>query len=158
VLQAVTIRRGTARDVAATAELYVRARERGAETATIPPLIHDLDDVMQWMGRQVSEADCWLAQDSSGSVVGLLLLDGNLLDQLYVDPNLTGKGIGSQLMAVAKRERPEGLRLWTFASNEGAQRFYVRHGFAEVLRTDGSRNEERAPDIQYAWRPDSAAP
>jgi ribosomal protein S18 acetylase RimI-like enzyme len=54
---------------------------------------------------------------------------------------------------VAKRERPEGLRLWTFASNEAAQRFYLRHGFREVERTDGSDNEERAPAVLYAWRP-----
>jgi len=52
---------------------------------------------------------------------------------------------------VAKRERPHGLWLWTFVSNEGAQRFYERHGFAEVERTDGRANEERAPDVLYAW-------
>ena len=36
-------------------------------------------------------------------------------------------------------------------SNVGAQRFYERHGFVEIDRTDGRRNEERAPDILYAW-------
>jgi len=56
------------------------------------------------------------------------------------------------LLAVAKRERPEGLRLWTFVSNEDAQAFYSRHGFHEVERSDGSDNEEGAPAIQYAWR------
>jgi GNAT superfamily N-acetyltransferase len=73
------------------------------------------------------------------------------VDQLYVEPALTGRGIGAALLAVAKRERPGGLRLRTFASNTGAQRFYERHGFAEVLRTDGRDNEERAPDVLYAW-------
>ena len=48
-------------------------------------------------------------------------------------------------------ERPHGLRLWTFASNTGAQRFYARHGFVEVRRTDGRDNEERAPDVLYAY-------
>jgi hypothetical protein len=42
---------------------------------------------------------------------------------------------------------------WTFVSNEGAQRFYRRHGFHEVERTDGTRNEEGAPDILFAWSP-----
>jgi glyoxylase I family protein len=37
---------------------------------------------------------------------------------------VTGHGIGSRLLAVAKRARPRGLRLWTFASNTGARRFY----------------------------------
>jgi hypothetical protein len=39
-----------------------------------------------------------------------------------------------------------------------AQRFYLRQGFHEVERTDGSRNEEGAPDILYAWNPSRAPP
>jgi hypothetical protein len=35
--------------------------------------------------------------------------------------------------------------------SQGAQRFYLRHGFVEVERTDGAGNEEHAPDIQYGW-------
>ena len=61
------------------------------------------------------------------------------------------RGIGAALLEHAKRERPDGLELWTFVSNAGAQRFYERHGFVEVRRTDGAENEERAPDILYVW-------
>ncbi len=43
-----------------------------------------------------------------------------------------------------------------FDSNAGAQRFYARHGFGEVRRTDGSDNEEREPDVEMAW-PDPAS-
>ena len=64
---------------------------------------------------------------------------------------MTGQGIGAQLLGVAKRERPAGLRLWTFASNTRAQRFYERHDFVATSRTDGRDNEERAPDILYVW-------
>jgi 8-oxo-dGTP pyrophosphatase MutT (NUDIX family) len=31
------------------------------------------------------------------------------------------------------------------------QRFYERHGFIEIERTDGSGNEEQAPDVRYRW-------
>jgi hypothetical protein len=41
--------------------------------------------------------------------------------------------------------------VWTFASNLGAQRYYERHGFVAVERTDGRDNEERAPDIRYVY-------
>ena len=85
------------------------------------------------------------------------MLHGDWLDQLYVEPGRTGGGIGGALMAVAKRERPSGLRLWTFVSNTGAQRFYERHGFHEVERTDGAGNEEGAPDILYALKGASQA-
>ena len=148
-----TIRRGGPSDAGAMAELFVRARERAAERGTIPPLLHDLDDVTQWMSGRLTAAEVWLAEDPWRALLGLLVLDGDLLDQLYVDPALTGRGIGAALMSVAKRERPEGLQLWTFVSNAGAQRFYARHGFVEVTRTDGSANEERAPDIKYVWQP-----
>lgn len=135
------------------AELFLRARQRAQELGSIPPLTHDGEDVTRWIGSRVSEAECWLAEDRAANLVGMLVLDGDLLDQLYVEPDLTGTGIGSRLIDVAKRELPGGLRLWTFVSNGGAQRFYIRHGFAEARRTDGSDNEEREPDSLYVWRP-----
>ena len=70
---------------------------------------------------------------------------------------MAGRGIGARLLSVAKRERPRGLRLWTFASNTAAQRLYERHGVVEIHRTDGQHNEERAPDILYIWRGTEAA-
>jgi GNAT superfamily N-acetyltransferase len=147
-------RLATSSDSVAVAELYLRARRAGSARGTIPALVHDDDDVRHWVAHVViPRLECWLAERVSGPVVGMLVLEGDWIDQLYVDPDLTGAGIGAELIAVAKRRRPDGLRLWTFVSNEAAQRFYLRHGFHEVERTDGSRNEEGVPDIQYAWDP-----
>jgi ribosomal protein S18 acetylase RimI-like enzyme len=61
------------------------------------------------------------------------------------------KGLGSRLVELAKSRWPEGLQLWTFASNVDAQRFYERHGFVVVEATDGSGNEEKQPDLRLAW-------
>ena len=150
------IRRSTPADGGAAAELYLRARRAGSAKGTIPPLVHGEDGVRAWLGQVViPRLECWLAEQVSGTLVGMLVLKADWIDQLYVDPDLTGAGIGSELIAVAKRERPNGLRLWTFVSNEGAQRFYLRHGFNEVERTDGRRNEEGAPGILYTWSPAS---
>ena len=148
----VIIRRATSADAAATAELYLRARRAGSARRAIPPLVHDDGDVRGWVTQVVIPSlECWLAEHVSGTLVGMLVLDADWIDQLYVDPDQTSVGIGSELIAVAKRERPDRLRLWTFVSNEGAQRFYLHHGFHEVERTNGGRNEEGAPDILYAW-------
>jgi GNAT superfamily N-acetyltransferase len=106
----------------------------------------------------VCEAELWIAEDPTGKLVGILVLDGPWLDQLYVDPTMTGRGVGAVLLNLAKRERPEGLRLWTFASNPRARRFYERHGFGATRRTDGRHNEEGAPDILYVWNGVSVAP
>jgi len=150
----VTIRRATSDDARAVSDLYLRARHSAAAARTIPPPAHEDDDISNWIEQVVIPTrECWVAERSSGAVVGVLLLGAEWIDQLYVDPELTRAGIGTELMTAAKRERPEGLRLWTFVSNQGAQRFYLRHGFREIERTDGSDNEERAPAIQYAWLP-----
>jgi GNAT superfamily N-acetyltransferase len=154
----VMIRRATSSDAVPAADLYLRARRDGSAAGTIPPLAHDDDDVRRWVaGRVIPKLECWLAETASGTIVGMLVLDADWIAQLYVDPDRTRAGIGAELLALAKRERPEGLRLWTFVSNGDAQRFYLRHGFKEVERTDGSGNEEHAPAIGYAWRPNGCS-
>lgn len=92
-------------------------------------------------------------EDGGGRPLAVLVLDGDWIDQLYVEPACTGRGLGSRLVELAKARRPEGLQLWTFASNTAAQRFYLRHDFVVVETTDGSGNEENAPDIRLVWRP-----
>ncbi|WP_235883395.1 GNAT family N-acetyltransferase [Saccharopolyspora elongata] len=124
--------------------------------ATALPTVHRAhgdDEVRSWFSHVVvPQHECWVAV-AAGSVVGLLVLDGAELDQLYLEPSWRGRGLGDRFADLAKRRRPGGLDLWTFQVNAPAQRFYERHGFVEVERTDGRRNEEREPDIRYAWRP-----
>jgi chorismate mutase len=38
-----------------------------------------------------------------------------------------------------------------FETNLAARRFYRRHGLVELEHTDGSGNEEGAPDLRMAW-------
>ena len=87
------------------------------------------------------------------TVLALLVLKGEWVDQLYVDPAWFGRGLGSALLTQAQVRRPDGLQLWAFESNRRAHRFYERHGFVLEEQTDGSGNEERAPDRRYRWRP-----
>jgi GNAT superfamily N-acetyltransferase len=150
-LSGIRFRRGSARDARPAADLWLRAR--GAARGAIPPPAHSEDEVRGWFASEVvPRLELWLAETAEGTLVGIMVLDGEWLSQLYVEPGWTGQGIGSRLVELAKRERPGGLRLWAFASNRGAQRFYERHGFVPVLVTDGADNEEGAPDIQYAYR------
>ena len=129
---------------------------RSAAAGAIPPAVHSDDEVRGWVGSVVvPEREVWLTEDGAGRVLAVLVLDGDWIDQLYVAPGFTGRGLGSRLVELAKNRRPAGLQLWTFATNTGAQRFYLRHGFVEAERTDGSGNEEKAPDIRFV-RPDPA--
>lgn len=144
------IRRAGPADAAAAAELYLRARH--AAVPAIPPLVHDNDNVRRFFRDVVVPTrELWVAEEAG--VIGLLVIDGSWVDQLYVEPGLTGRGLGSALIDVAKTQRPDGLQLWAFQSNRDALRFYERHGFVEVERTDGHANEERAPDVRCVWKP-----
>jgi chorismate mutase/GNAT superfamily N-acetyltransferase len=151
----VTVRPATAGDADTLATLFLAARE--AAFPAIPRPVHPPDDVRRWMRSRFDAPGCevWLAEEGDATV-GLLLLENTWVHSLYVDPDRTGEGIGSLLLDVAKHARPRGLGLWVFESNEAARRFYRRHGFVEVNRTDGSQNEEREPDVEMAW-PDPAS-
>lgn len=104
----------------------------------------------QWVSDVVRDHEVWLAEEE-GELSAMMVLDGDVLDQLYVDPRRQSRGAGSALVRLAQSRRPGGLSLWTFQTNLGAQRFYERHGFDAVERTDGSGNDEKAPDIRYVW-------
>ena len=149
---AVRVRRTSTSDAQAAADLYVRARRHAVPA--IPPLRPSDDDARAWIAGAVrSGREMWVAEAEHGPIVALMLLEEDWVEQLYVDPNWTGQGIGGRLVEVAKRERPDGLQLWTFQSNHRAHRFYERHGFVAVERTDGQKNQEQAPDVRYVWRP-----
>jgi len=114
---------------------------------------HSDDEVRRWVADVLLPThDMWVADDD-GTVVGLLALSDGWLDQLYLSPDRRGEGIGDRFVALAKSRQPRGLQLWTFQVNEPARRFYLRHGFVEVERTDGARNEEREPDVRLVWEP-----
>ena len=68
---------------------------------------------------------------------------------------MRGQGVGTALLDHL-RDNADRLELWTFQANEAAQKFYIKHGFQEVTRTDGSRNDEQLPDIQFEWKREDA--
>ena len=149
---ATTLRRGSEADAAAATRLWLRARGAAARDGSIPPPVHSPEDVGSWFASHVVPLTAlWLAEVDDAGLAGLLVLEDGWVEQLYVDPEHIGKGIGGSLLSRAKRECPSGLQLWSFASNTRALRFYEQRGFTEVRRTDGRDNEERAPDVLLRW-------
>jgi GNAT superfamily N-acetyltransferase len=49
----------------------------------------------------VRDTELWLAEDAESELAGILVLDGQWLDQLYVEPTMTGRGVGSKLVELA---------------------------------------------------------
>lgn len=100
--------------------------------------------------------EVWLAEEE-GVLLGFLAIRRSrtegweVLEKLYVDPDAQSRGVGTLLLDQAKALRPDGLYLWVFQKNEGARRFYERHGFRLVKLTDGAANMEGEPDALYRW-------
>lgn len=95
----------------------------------------------------------WWVARSDSRIVGYMLLDGEHLDHLYVQPGWQRLGIGRQLLEHAKTLSPSRLVLRTFQKNTNARAFYQAHGFQAVSFTPGD-NEEHEPDVQYVWEDD----
>jgi ribosomal protein S18 acetylase RimI-like enzyme len=141
------IRRQLPDDVGAIAELF----ERSFGSLSFLPTLHTLEEHRAFFGRVVEQREVWVWEEK-GSILGFIALGDATIDHLYVEPEMTGRGIGSALLEHAKEQRPEGFSLWTFQQNEGARRFYERHGLRVIRLTDGRDNEEKTPDALYAWR------
>lgn len=99
-----------------------------------------------------------LMDTDTSQIVAFMALSAGWVDQLYVQVDQQGHGLGSRLLNQAKADSPGGLRLYTFQRNEKAQVFYQGHGFTEVERGFAGADEnpwassrEELADILYAW-------
>ncbi|HEU4336276.1 MAG TPA: GNAT family N-acetyltransferase [Nocardioides sp.] len=139
----------TTSDLPALAEIHLAARH-GAGDA-FPPSVHADHEARAWVaGWDLATYDVWMAE-RGGVPAGYARCTTTWLDDLYVHPDHQGHGVGSALFELVASARPDGFCLWVFESNAPARAFYRRHGCIELERTDGSANEERAPDIRVAW-------
>ncbi|HWX08581.1 MAG TPA: GNAT family N-acetyltransferase [Gaiellaceae bacterium] len=141
------IRQAASGDVAAIAALF----ERSFGTLTFLPALHTREEHLRWFERHVKENEVWVYDD--GKIRGFATLGADELHDLYIDPPSIGRGIGTALLDHAKQRRPHGFTLWCFQANEPARGFYEKHGCVASEFTDGAGNEEKTPDVLYAWRP-----
>jgi ribosomal protein S18 acetylase RimI-like enzyme len=138
-----SIRRATAADMAAVAQLiadaYVKYVERIGRTPA--PMTTDYAAVLD-------TARVWALEDD-GAVVGALVTEDRgdhlLLEMIAVAPGAQGSGYGKLLLDRAERDaaelgRPE-VRLYTNEAMTENLTFYPRHGYRETGRgvEDGFR-------------------
>lgn len=131
------------------ADVYLTARR--AAVPDMPAPVHSAEQIGDWMrARLGSDDEVWVAQQQ-GEVVGYARTTPGWLDDLYVVPSATGRGVGTALLELVKARQAAGFSLWVFASNTPARRFYARRGLVELEHTPGERNEEGVADLRLAW-------
>jgi GNAT superfamily N-acetyltransferase len=144
------IRRARADDAVAIAQAHIDARRIAMPWL---PVVHTFEETVSFFGDFVIPNQVVLVAENEDGVVGFIAIEGAFVEHLYIAPAHQGIGIGDELLHRAKELRPDGLMLWTFEGNHGARAFYEKRGFVAVEFTDGSRNEEKTPDVRYHWRP-----
>ena len=144
---ALVIRQLQLADMDAAASVHRRAFDHALPWLTG---LHTPDeDRWFYRGRVFTECHVHGAFEG-GALAAIIAFRSDWIDQLYVLPEVQGRGIGSELLQVAKRA-VDCLQLWTFQRNLKARRFYEARGFALVEETDGAGNEEKEPDARYLW-------
>ena len=145
-----------AEDLAAVVALWYRAWHRAFPDARHP------QPEKQWRTRFRNEIAphqmVWVAVDGADGdrIVGfisMVVADG-YIDQLFVDPDVQGRGVGAALTAKAKELAPRGLSLHTLQRNAPARAFYEKHGF--VAGATGVNPVNGLPNIWYHWDPCAA--
>jgi ribosomal protein S18 acetylase RimI-like enzyme len=142
---AIEIIEATRDDAPAIAAIHLAAR------ANYVARVHSDDETRRWFASIVGDRpSAWWVARQNGQVVGYMLIDGENLDHLYVDPQAQGCGVGSALMHKARSLSPRRVVLVTFQRNASARAFYEKRGFLPSRFTNGE-NEEAEPDVHYVW-------
>ncbi|WP_028552349.1 GNAT family N-acetyltransferase [Paenibacillus sp. UNC451MF] len=71
-----------------------------------------------------------------------LYLPDNFIHNLFVHPDSSGKGVGSQLLQAATENMNKPLRLKCVSKNHKALKFYERNGWKKVVE-EGRPGEEK---------------
>lgn len=105
-----------------------------------------------WMASAGDEAafgkrltgELTLVATIEGAAVGFAALTGgNVIDMLYVDPAVAGRGIGAQLCdAIERLAAARGATTLIADASDTALGFFTRRGFLPQRRNSVSRNHE----------------
>lgn len=130
----IQIRPGTAADVPALLDLWLRSVRathaflREEDIAFYHPLVR----------QALAGGFCCVITGNGGVPAGFMLLDGNMVEALFIDPDARGKGLGTRLLDKAWELQQPGtkLRVDVNEQNPAALAFYLARGFRRIGRSE----------------------
>ncbi len=137
------------------------------DAGKIGDVMHQFAIRTDWMPELYTGAQCiafcgdmidrgWVTVAGREDVAeGFIAQDGEEICAFFISTEVRSRGLGRMLLNHAKKQS-DRLTLWTFEPNERAHKFYLRQGFVETHRTDGSGNDENLPEIHYLWTKENA--
>ncbi|ATY32597.1 acetyltransferase [Sphingomonas psychrotolerans] len=144
------IREGRPDDVARALEIW-----RAAVDAThgfLTPADRAVIDIMVAQ-EFLPNVALWLAVDATDRALGFLVMDGAMIDALFVDPAVHGQGIGTALLDHALSLAPDAV---VDASEQASNAlpFYEARGFVRTGRSETDPQGRPYPlvHLRYAGR------
>ena len=126
-----SVRRGTAAEVPRALEIW-----RDAVDAThgfLTPA--DRAEIDAMVAAWMPTVELWMIDDDGGRPVGFLVMDGNLIDALFVDPAVHGRGYGTALLGHALALAPDAA-VDASEQADNALAFYEARGFDRIGRSE----------------------
>jgi GNAT superfamily N-acetyltransferase len=141
-------------DAAVIARILMTSRS--ATMPYLPPQKRSHEQVTRWVQDVVlKQCRTWVAVRDA-EIIGFAALDDDMLEHLYLRPDVRRQGVGTLLLDEVRRHSPDGVSLYVFQQNIDARAFYERHGFTVFDTSNGDRNMENLPDMTLRWTPSSA--
>lgn len=148
-MDTILLRPAGAADRAAIARIWhASAGHGGAPNLPSPAFLRErVEAALGTLWPEVTVAE------AAGEIVAFLALAParGVLEEIFVQPDRIGQGLGRRLLDLAKRRMPGGFTLYTWAQNAPARAFYERAGL--VLTQEGRHPERGHPVVHYAWTP-----
>ncbi|WP_030186683.1 GNAT family N-acetyltransferase [Streptomyces sp. NRRL S-813] len=138
-------------DAAVIARIHMTSRS--ASMPYLPPQKRSHEQVTRWVQDVVlRRCRIWVAVRDA-EIIGYAALDGDMLEHLYLRPDVRRQGVGTLLLDEVRRHSPDGVCLHVFQQNTEARAFYESRGFTVLDTSDGDRNMENLPDMTLRWTP-----
>lgn len=143
----VRIRRGTAGDVPRALEIW-RSAVDATHSFLTPEDRAEIDVLVR--EQFLPNAELWLAVEVDDRPVGFLVMDGTMIDALFVDPAYHGRGFGTALLNHALNLDPPADKVDASEQATNAVPFYLARGFRVVGRSESDPHGRPYPLIHLA--------